>query len=186
MVRINFRHSFAWLTALKTEVTTMQNTDFFEQNDVTMGLTPVDLSAAANNGGWVDVKPFDGIAVIFIKAAGTAGQDPTFTLKQATSNTGGSSKDLDFTKVYRKQGATADEGNFTIENRAADNEYTNGTLAENKAIIGVYIRADSLDVDNGFDHMRIEVPDVGANAQLGCCIYIGTGPNYSGAQLPRL
>ena len=164
----------------------MPNMNFFESHDVTMGLTPVDMSSAANNGGWVDVKPFEGVAVIFIKGAGTAGQDPTFTLKQAKSNSGSDSKDLNFTTVYRKQGTTADEGVFTVENRASDNEYTNGTLAENKAIIGVYIQANWLDVDNGFDHMRIEVPDVGSAAQLGCCIYIGTGPNYAGAQLPRL
>ena len=164
----------------------MSNMNFFESHDVTFGLTPIDLSAGANNGGWVDVKPFEGVAVIFVKAAGTAGDDPTFTLKQAKSNSGSDSKDLDFTTIYRKQGTAADEGTFTVITQDADNEYTNNTLAENKAIIGVWVRSDSLDSSGGFDYMRIEVPDVGTNAQIGACIYIGTGPNYAGAQLPRL
>ena len=52
----------------------MFNQNFFETHDVTFGLTPIDLSAGANNGGWVDVKPFSGVAVILAKAAGTAGR----------------------------------------------------------------------------------------------------------------
>ena len=43
-----------------------------------------------------------------------------------------------------------------------------------------------LDANNGFDFMRIEVPDVGTNAQIGCALYIGVGAGHLGAELPHL
>ena len=146
----------------------MFNSEFFETHEVVMMLTPVNLATAANNGNWVDVRSFNAVSILFIKAASTAGDDPTFTLKQSKSSSGTDSKNLNFTRVYRKQGTTADGGDWTVTTQAAGNTYTNGTLAENKALIGVYIRADDLDVQGGFNHIRLEVPDTGTHAQLGC------------------
>jgi len=44
--------------------------------------------------------------------------------------------------------------------------------AEAEAIIAVDIKAEDLDVDNDFDCVRLDVADVGSNAQLGCGFYI--------------
>ena len=164
----------------------MFNSEFFETHEVVMMLTPVNLASQANNGNWVDARSFDGISILLIKAAGTAGQDPTFTLKQAKSSSGQDSKNLEFTRVYRKQGTAADGGDWTVTTQSSSNTYSNGTLAENKALIGVYIRADDLDVQGGFTHLRLEVPDTGSAAQLGAAVAIGSAPHYSGAQMPNL
>ena len=164
------------------------NANFFECHDVALGFRPVNLATADNNGSWINMAGFEGVAVLFVKAVGTAGDDPTFTLQQATDSSGTGAKDLDFTKVYTKTGTgTSVTGSYTVVDQSAGNTYTNGTLAENAGLVGVWISvAEDMDIGGGFEYIRVQVPDVGSNAQLGTALYIGTGAKYKGAELPYL
>lgn len=72
------------------------NSLLVERTQICAAFGPVDLSAAANNGDWVSLKDFDSCAIISFKAAGTAGDDPTLTLRQATDVSGTNAKALDF------------------------------------------------------------------------------------------
>mgnify|MGYP003134672610 CR=1 FL=1 len=142
--------------------------------DIIEGVPTVDLQTAANNGDYISLKNADRVMIVFTSGVGTAGDDPTITVQQATTNAGGSVKALNFTTIFRKQAATslAAVTAWTETTQAAANTYTNATSAEQSLIWVIEFAAEDLDVDNGFDHIRATVADVGTNAQPGSLQYI--------------
>src|SRR3954468_5365170 len=106
------------------------NSLLVERVQICGGFRPVDLSTAANNGDWVSMKDFDSCVVIFFKAAGTAGDDPTLTLKQATDVSGTGAKALNFSRIDFKQGTLTALGTFTTVMQAPANTYLDLTSAE--------------------------------------------------------
>jgi hypothetical protein len=155
-----------------------------EQMQIVAGFGPVDMQTAANDGDWVSLKNYNHVAVVLFKAAGTAGDDPTLTLEQATGVAGTGAKALTFTTIHTKQGTLTSVGTFTKVTQAAAATYTDATSAEVAAIWVVEFDAQDLDVEGGFDCIRARVADVGGNAQLGCLFYLLSEPRYSQAILP--
>ena len=100
------------------------------------------------------------------------------TFDQAKSAAGGSSKTLAVVDtIYRKQAATdlLSTGVWAVTTQAAGATYVNTDAAEQIKIHCVEILATDLDVDGGFDFIRLTVPDVGAGSQLGAGLYILCG-----------
>ena len=155
------------------------NSLLVERTQICAGFGPVDMSAAANNGDWVSMKDFDRCSIIFFKAAGTAGDDPTLTLKQATDVSGTNAKALNFTRIDVKQGTLTALGTFATVTQAAANTYLDLTSAENAGIYVIEVKSDDLDVANGFDCVQFSVADVGTNAQLGAALYLLRGARYN-------
>ena len=151
---------------------------FLEGNQIIAAFVPVDMSGAANNGDWVQLSKYRRLVAVLFKKAGTAGDDPVFTLKQASDNAGTGAKALNFTTLFAKVGTQASTAQFTKVTQAAANTYTDATSAEAEAIIAVEVQAADLDVENGFGWVQLSVPDVGANAQLGCGFYLLLEPTY--------
>lgn len=145
------------------------------------GFLPVDMSSAANAGDWVNLKDYESCLVVLAKAVGTAGDDPTITLLQATSAAGGSSKALNFTRIYVKMGTLTSVANYTEVIQTAANTYTDATSAEAAAIWVIEITPDMCDVGGGFTFIQASVADVGTNAQLGALLYILSKPRYATA-----
>lgn len=145
------------------------------------GFDPVNMATAANSGDWVSLKDYESCLVVFYKGAGTAGDDPTLTLEQATAAAGTGAKALNFTRIYHKQGTLTSVAQFTEVTQAAANTYTDATSAEIAAIWAVEVKADDLDVGGGFYFIRASVADIGANAQLGAVLYILGKPRYGDA-----
>lgn len=145
-----------------------------ERLQIVEGFVIVDLQTGANTGDYVSMKGYDRIVVLFTSAVGTAGDDPTITLQQATSVSGGSVKALNFDTIYRKQATTdlSSTGQWTKTTQTATNTYTEATSAEEDAMWAVEFRAADLDADGGFDCLRATIADIGSNAQLGSLIYI--------------
>jgi hypothetical protein len=144
--------------------------------DIVPGVVPVDLQGA-QTGDYVSLKGAQGVLVVFFKGAGTAADDPTLELQQATSVAGGSAKDLNgFITIYKKQGTLTGVGTWTKVTQTADEDFVgDGTSAEEQGLYAAWIPNDILDVDNGFDCVQVNVKDVGNNAQLGCVLYILCG-----------
>lgn len=156
---------------------------FLENHQIVGGFRPVDLSTAANSGDWVSLKHYKHVAVVFHSAIGTAGDDPTLTIKQATDVAGTSAKALNINtaKAYKKQAATNLLSTGTWSSASADvstNTWTHTDAAEQEVLVVVEFDSDELDVDNGFDCIQASVADVGTNAQLGACYYILSEPRY--------
>jgi hypothetical protein len=153
---------------------------FLEGNQIVAAIIPVDLGTAANDGDWFNMKNFRRALAVLFKGIGTAGQDPIFTLRQATDATGANAKALTFTEIWKKVGTQTGIGQFTKVTQAAANTYVDDVSAEAQAILAVEILAEQLDVANGFTHIQLQIPDVGAAAQIGCGFYLGLDPAYAG------
>jgi hypothetical protein len=161
------------------------NQHFLEKNQVAAGFVPLALTTA-RTGDYVSMKNYGRCAIVFFKAAGTAGDDPTITLTQAkdVGGTDGTTA-LNFTRIDVKQGADlAAVGAFTTVTQAAANTYTDLTSAEAQAIWVIDVKAEDLDVANGFDCIKAAISDVGTNAQLGTLMYFLHEPRFASATLP--
>ena len=118
--------------------------------------------AAAGVGDWISMKLFNHIVVKFVRAAGTAGEDPTITIEQATDVLGTGAKALNFSEIYEKEGAQTGVGTFTKQSQTAANTYTSGTSGENEILWCIEFDGDDLDVNNGFDCVRASISDPGS------------------------
>ena len=140
------------------------------------GFPVVDLQTGANTGDWVSLKHASRAIILFASGVGTAGDDPTLTLLQASAVDGTGSKALliPTASVFKKQAATSLASTAQWSDASGDvstNTLTNATSAEQSALWIVEVSADELDVDNGFDCISATVADVGSNAQPGCLFY---------------
>lgn len=153
------------------------NHEFLEIADIIPAFAPVDLHSSANNGQWVAMKHVNRLVCVLLKAAGTAGDDPVITLKQATSNAGANAKALNFTRARTKVGPFASTPLWTIATQTAANTFT-PTSATSSALIAVEVQQTDLDSNNGFDHVQVSIPVTGTNPQLGTAFYIAYGIKY--------
>lgn len=160
------------------------NAELGELAQVVSGFVPINLATGANSGDWVSLKNYERITFIFFKGAGTAGDDPTITIQEATAVAGTGAQDLAvISRVYVKQGADlAAVGQFTLVEQAAAATYTDATSAELQAIWMIDVLAEQL--SDGFDCIRANVSDVGTNAQIGGLLYVMRGARFGGHALP--
>ena len=146
--------------------------------DIVSGIVPINLGSA-RTGDTITMKNFGRCALVFFKAAGSASEDPTLTVEQATSITPSSAKALNFTTIYTKQGTLTSVGTWTKTSQSAGNTYTNTTASENEAVWVIDINVEDMDVDNGFDCLRVTIADAGSTNQLGALLYILHEPRYT-------
>lgn len=152
-------------------------------HDYVSAIAPLDLQTA-RDGDWVNLKNYSGCEIVVFKGVGTAGDDPDITIEQATDAAGANGKVLNaITRVHSKQAtALTSIGTWTTTTQTADELYdADGTSAESQAIYVFSFATEMLDVDNGFDWVRVRIADVGGNAQLGCALYVLVGPRYPSA-----
>lgn len=150
---------------------------------------PVDMSGGANAGDWFSMEDGGPVDVVFLKAVGTAGDDPVLTLRQAQDAAGTGAKALALSTYYKKQGATALSavGQFTAAEAGTPGTFggaEEATSAENEALWVIPVDPRDLDHANGFSHIQATVADVGGNAQLGCVLYVGRLNRTRGAVQP--
>ncbi|WP_327132007.1 hypothetical protein OG311_13535 [Streptomyces sp. NBC_01343] len=141
--------------------------------DITTGAVPVDLSTAAVTGKRVHLKNASAVTIVVFKAAGTANDDPTFTLQEHNAVSSGTSQGLSvINHYYVKQAATLSGAEtWTRVNQSTASTVTgDGTSAESQAIYVFEVSATQL--SDGFEWISLNVADVGTNAQLGGVLYL--------------
>lgn len=144
--------------------------------DLGTGFVPVDMSAAANTGKRLAMEGLASVDVVFIKAAGTAGDDPTLTLQSHTAASSGTSANLAvITEYFVKREASLDNDEtwqLVTQDAAATlaDPGGAGTSAEEQQISVFTVLAG--DLPAGHKYISASVADVGANAQLGTVLYI--------------
>ncbi len=157
----------------------MSSGNILDTIDIVSGFVPINIGSA-RTGDTISLKNFGAVSVVFFKAAGSASEDPTLTFEQATSITPSSAKALTaVTTIYTKQGTLTSVGTWTKTTQAAAATYSNTTASENEAIWVITIKAEDLDVDNGFDCMRVTVADAGSVNQIAAMLYILSEPRYA-------
>lgn len=155
----------------------MTNKHILEKLEIMHGIVPVDLGSARSSDV-VSLKNHGRCAIVFYKEAGSASEDPTITVLQATSVAPSNAKALTFTDIYTKQGTITSTGTWTKTTQTAANTYTNTTASENDAIWVIDIQADSLDADNGFDCIQVTIADAGSTNQMGALLFLLHEPRY--------
>jgi hypothetical protein len=144
--------------------------------DLSIGIAPSDLSAAASTGKRIDMSEVESVDVVIIKGAGTAGDDPTVTLVASDAKTGGTSVNLAVIGTYHLKDATALAGteSWAKKTQAAAATIADpggaGTSAEHQQI--TVIPVDPAGMPAGKPYLSLNIADVGANAQLGAVLYI--------------
>lgn len=151
--------------------------------DVAVAFAPADTQTAQTSDV-VSLKNAAGCLVLFIKNAGVAGDDPVLTFQQATSVAEGGIKNLaTVTKFWQKQGTLSAVTAWSKVTQAASQTVSlDATSAESQGIYAFFVDAADLDVNNGFDCIKVSVGDTGnAGAQLGTVVYLPVGLAYPSA-----
>jgi hypothetical protein len=147
-----------------------------EDYDLSIGVAPGDLSAAASTGKRVNMAGVDSVDVVLIKGAGTAGDDPTVTLVASSAATGGTSANLAVIGSYYLKDAATLAGTETWAEKTQNAAATiadpggAGTSAEHQQIAVIHVRGEDMPV--GKPYLSLNIADVGTNAQLGAVLYI--------------
>ena len=150
----------------------MSATRFIESNKVVIGAVPIDTTGAAVTGDYVSLKGYSHLTIVIVKGA-WAGGTPAVTLLQATDVSATGAKALSFSKQYAGTALTND----TLTSNAVSSDTFNLTATANEYHV-IEVDASSLDVDNGFDCVRVGIASPGANADLICVVYILSGARY--------
>lgn len=163
----------------------MPNNLLVEEAQIVAAIIPVDSQTGANNGDYVSLKNYGRCTILVYKAAGVAGDDPVLTVTQAQDVAGTGVKALNFTRIDAKVGTQTGIGTFTTVSQTAANTYTDTVSAEAQALFAIEFKSEDLDVNNGFDCLKIAVPDTGAGgAQLLCALYVLREPRFGAVPLP--
>lgn len=145
--------------------------------DVGLAFAPVDSNAGAITGKRISMEGVGGLTILVIKGAGTANDDPVFTLQQHTAYTGGTSSNLAVIDKYYYKGETAldnDEAWVKVT-QAASQTISDpggaGTSAETQQLLVIEVQAAAL--ADGYTHVSLNVADTGsAGAQLIAGVYL--------------
>lgn len=142
--------------------------------DVGLAFAPVDSQTGNITGKRFALANAGGITFLVVKAAGTANDDPVFTVQQHTASSGGTTASLAaITRVFTKQETTLDnDETWVLTTQAAAATYTgDGTSAESQMLIAIDVGADQL--SDGYTHVSLNLADTGsAGAQLVAAIGI--------------
>jgi hypothetical protein len=152
----------------------LQNCNLLEHVQIVSGIIPIGLGTARVSDV-VSLKNYRRCLVLFHKAIGANGEDPTLTFEQGTSVAFSTNKALSaITTVYRKEDPTtlADVGQWTKTTQAAAGTYTHTDAGERALMWAFDIKAEDLDIANNYDCIRVSINDVGTNTQLGDLIFI--------------
>ena len=173
----------------------MTNTDPMQWMQIVSAFAPgTDINSDAD-GDWVSLKHYEWCVILFHKAAGTAGDDPSIKLQQATDVSGTGAKALNFRAIYHKIGATALSaiGQFTrveLTSATDDLDLVSVNSADlltdvGETLIAVSVHASDLDVDGSFDCLRLQIEgdDIG-NATLAAAYYLLIGSRQIGNPMP--
>lgn len=149
-----------------------------DRYDLGTGFVPADMQTA-QTGKRHSMVGVGAVDVVLIKAAGTAGDDPTITLQSHTAASGGTSANLAVIDTYYvKREATLDNDEVwqKCTQTAAATIVDPGqatTSAEEQQIVVFTVSGDQLPA--GHMYISASVGDTGTNAQLGTILYISYG-----------
>lgn len=138
------------------------------------------LTSTLGDTTYVSLKGYKGVQILISIADGTTVTGSTITLKQATAIAGTGEKALGFTRML----ANTDYGasKTMVETAVTSNTFTTQTTNSKDSFYIIDVPADSLDVDGGFDCVRLDGTGHAATASRGVVVlYMLYGARYSGA-----
>jgi len=148
----------------------MKNAFLLEQANAKQIFAPVDLNTAAVTGARISMAKGDRVAVVLSLGDSTAATLEV-TFKQHNAASAGTTKALEImNKYYHKAGAAT---SFTeVAPTVVDDVFDlSSVFAGEEGILVFEVRAEDLDVNNGYAWMSINIADSAA-AKIGAGLYI--------------
>jgi hypothetical protein len=168
------------------------NFDLINGGALLVAQPPVSIAAAAVNGSYANLAHVDKLSILLTFAAGTADEEPEITLTQASSSGGTGAKALNIESVKYILAADLKASQAWTVYTAVDRQNTVATLdtvafgagGTNQLAVLIEVDPVTLDVANGFSHVRCNVADTGAGARFMTIHYIARSKNYQGEATP--
>lgn len=135
------------------------------------------LTTTVGDTTYVSMKGYHGLCIVVDVTNSTTVTGGTVTLKQATAVAGTGEKALAFSRMLANTDAGAAQ--TLVETSVSSNTFTTDTTNSKRLRYVIDVKADTLDVANGFDCVRLDSTGM-ANA-TGAVSYMLYGPKYSGA-----
>ena len=137
------------------------------------------LTSTLGDTTYVSMKGHSRATIIITIADGTTVTGSTITLKQATAVAGTSEKALAFTRMLANTDYAASKA--LTETTVTSNTFTTQTTNSKDSCYVIDVKAEDLDVANGFDCFRVDGTGHAATASRGCVVlYLLYGKRYSG------
>lgn len=137
------------------------------------------LTSTLGDTTYVCLKGYSKLQIIISIADGTTVTGSTITLKQATAVAGTGEKALAFTRMLANVDYASSK--TMVETAVTSNTFTTQTTNSLDSVYIIEVDAASLDVDNGFDCVRVDGTGHAATASRGVCvIYNLYGARYAG------
>ena len=154
---------------------------FAEELGIIAAFVPTDLSSGAITGKGVNMKHYDHLAILVVKAAGGAAEPATLTVEQGTDSSFTTAKALNFTRADVKRSADiTTSGTLTkVTQTAANTLAMDGTAGNTQVLALVEFNDEDLDTENGYTWVRGKYADVGTTAQLAVMVYLMPGVRYT-------
>ncbi len=125
-----------------------------------VAMLPKDITGAAQVGDYVSLKNYS-VCVITLQQGAWAGGTPAVTLTQSQDVAATGEKALGFSKRWTKVGVT---GTTFVKTDVTSDTFNLPAVAN--TINKIFVQAEDLDTDNGFDVLCVKVASPGANADL--------------------
>ncbi len=140
------------------------------------------LTSTLGDTDYVSLKGYRRCPIIISIADGTAVTGSAITLKQATDVAGTGEKALAFTRMLANTDYAASKA--MTETAVASNTFTTQTTNSKDSLYIIDVDADTLDVANGFDCLRVDGTGHAATASRGVVVlYNLYGARYSGGAI---
>lgn len=139
-----------------------------------MGCAPAALATTAGDGDYVSMKNFSHLTIVISVLNGAIITAGDVTLLQATKVDGTGAKALAFTKMWANTDCAA--ADTLTETAVTSNTFATDTTNSKQLMYVIEVPATSLDINNNFDCVRIDVAN-SANS-VGSVLYILHGARY--------
>jgi hypothetical protein len=143
-----------------------------EQVKFVIGLDPAVPSSSVPD--YVSLKNFERICIIILAKNATTVTGSAITLKQATAVAGTSEKALAIPKAWRNVDTAA--ADVLAEFAVTSDTFTMQAVNSKNAMYVLEVKAEDLDVNNGFDCVRVGTGD--ATAQTVTVLYALFGAKF--------
>lgn len=138
------------------------------------------LTSTLGDTMYVSMKGYSRARITIVIADGTTVTGTAVTLKQATAVAGTNEKALAFTRMLANTDYAASK--TMTETAVTSNTFTTQTNNSKDSVYFIDLKAEDLDLANGFDCFRVDATGHAATASRGCVvIYDLYGPRYAGA-----
>lgn len=141
---------------------------------------PLDTTGAAYDTLYVKLGQYRRLAIIIVVGNRAGATTPNVTLTQATSSGGAGAKSLAFDQAWGVDGVAQTSGKDTLTALTVTSDAVPLSANDNSVLV-IDIRADQLDINNGFKWVKATIATPGANA----CPVAVVGIAYAGDHVAK-